>query len=127
MAVVTGCVIDESTTINMSNATYGNFIVKNVESGDSVIINDGGGVDTILAKSGQVISISFEPKEEYKNRKFTSTYTLPGGEVIRNSLNYDFKVDGWEIGHHNIMLWVVPKDVDAAAKEPATLVVEVIL
>ena len=91
---------------------YGRFIVVNESAKDTVYVQDGGGEETMKARAMDLISISFEAKEEYKGQPFTSSYTLYNNTVIEDHLDYQFKLENVEVGElYQVNLWVRPKDV----------------
>ena len=106
---------------------YGRFIVINITSKDSVSIKEGDYTQQLKARSGDSISIAFEAKEDYKNKDFTSIYTMYDGSLVEDKLNYQFKVEKVETGKmYEIQLWIKPKDVDVAVKGTSKLILQII-
>lgn len=93
---------------------YGRFIVVNESTKDTVYVQDSGGEGTMKARAKDMISISFEAKEEYKNQPFTSSYTLYDDTVIEDHLDCQFELENVEVGKSYLVnLWARPKGVEA--------------
>ena len=124
--------IDLSTSVDQNAhydlfGNYGRFIVINITSKDSVSIKDGDYTQQLKARSGDSISIAFEAKEDYKNKDFTSKYTMYDGTLVEDKLNYQFKVEKVETGKmYEVQLWIKPKDVDVAIKGTSKLILQII-
>ena len=124
--------IDLSTSMGQNTkvdlfGNYGRFIVINITSKDSVSIKDGDYTQQLKARSGDSISIAFEAKEEYKNKDFTSIYTMYDGTLVEDKLNYQFKVEKVEAGkEYEVQLWIKPKDVDVPVKGTSKLILQII-
>jgi len=124
--------IDLSTSMGQNTKfdlfrNYGRFIVINTSSKDSVAIKDGGYTQQLKARSGDSITIVFEAKEDYKNKDFTSKYTMYDRTTVEDKLSHQFKVEKVETGkEYEVQLWIKPKNVDAAVKGTSKLILQII-
>lgn len=88
----------------------GNYTIVNMGTNDTLRIQGGvninvGGNPILNAYNGNVVKITFEPKEEYKVYPFNVKYTLPDGNVIENQMEYEYLVSDVEPGDYTIGLY----------------------